>query len=60
MVLGVDWLQTLDERTLSFKNQSVRRSKEGGTWEFRGVQAGAMEMVQIEEMDRTMFQIAKG
>ena len=24
MVLGVDWLQTLDEMTLSFKDQSVR------------------------------------
>ena len=28
MILGVDWLQTLDEMTLNFKNQKVKVTKE--------------------------------
>ena len=34
MVLGVDWLQTLDELTLSFQNHRVKISKGGKAWEF--------------------------
>jgi len=38
----------------------VRLSKGGGTWEFKGVQAEAVELVQAEAMDSTLFQVAKG
>jgi len=51
--LEVDWPQILDELTLKL-------SKEGGTWEFKGVQDGTLEVVQAKIMDRTMFLIAKG
>ena len=54
MLLGVDWLQTLDELTLNFRDQSVRLFKEGKTWEFRGVQVGIMKLMQAEVMDRIM------
>ena len=54
MLLGVDWLQTLDELTLNFRDQSVRPFKEGKTWEFRGVQVGIMKLMQAEVMDRIM------
>ena len=60
MVLGVDWLQTLDELTLNFKNQSVKFSTGGRVWELKGVQAGAVELVQADIMDKTLFQTAKG
>jgi len=54
MVFGVDWLQILDEMTLSFKEQRVKITKEGRTWEFTGIQSNALELVLAELMDRTM------
>jgi len=45
MVLVVDWLQTLDELTLSLKNQRVKMSKGRKTWEFNGIQPHAWELV---------------
>jgi len=44
MVLGIDW-QTLDMMTLNFKDQRVRVTKEGKTWEFTEIQSSAMEVV---------------
>ena len=60
MVLGVDWLQTLDELTLSFRNLSVKLSEGGRTWEFKGIQAGAMELVSASVIDNPLFQNDKG
>ena len=54
MVLGVDWLQTVDELTLNFKNQNVKLSKGGTIWEFNGVQSVATELVQAEAMEGTL------
>jgi len=60
MVLGVDWLQTLDELTLSFRNLSVKLSEGGRTWEFKGIQAGVMEFVSASVIDNPLFQNDKG
>ena len=59
-VLGVDWLQTLDEMTLSYKDQSVKISKGGKAWEFKGVHANKMELVTASVMDKVVLQSAKG
>ena len=60
MVLGVDWLQTLDEMTFSYKNQSVRIVKGNNSWELQGVQSRQLELVQAEIMDRSLYQCYKG
>ena len=60
MVLGMDWLQTLDDMTLNFKDQRVRVIKEGRTWELIGVQSSVMELVLAEPIHRIMYQTAKG
>jgi len=53
-------LKTFDTLTLSYEYQKVKVVKNGKTWEFQGVQSGDMEMVQVELMDKTMYQAAKG
>ena len=60
MVLGVDWLQTVDEMTFSYKNQSVRISWGDNIWELQGIQAGRLELVQVEAVDRSLYQCCKG
>jgi len=59
-VLGVDWLQTLDEMTINFKNQNVKVTKEGRTWELAGDSDNDMEVVTARLMDKTLYQAAKG
>ena len=60
MVLGVEWLQTLDELTLNFQSQRMRLTKEGKAWEFKGIEAKAMELVPAKMMDKSVLQNAKG
>ena len=36
MVLGVDWLQILDELTVNFKKRKVKITKDDNSWELQG------------------------
>ena len=60
MVLRVKWLQNFEYVTLSYKDQNVKLSTEGKVWEFQGIQAGEMELVQAESMDKSVYQSTKG
>ena len=60
MVLGVDWLKTFDALTLSYKDQMIKVTKGGRTWEIQGTQLEDMKMVKAEAMDKTLFQAVKG
>ena len=60
MVLGVEWMQQLDEMFVNFKEQLVRFSKEGKTWELKGVKPKTMEVVSASTMDKAIYQNAKG
>jgi len=60
MVLGVEWLQTLDELSLKLPNRKMRLSKGGKTWEFKGIEAKAMEVVPADIIDKSVYQNAKG
>ena len=46
IVLGVDWLLTLDEMFLNYKDQIVRISKRGRAWTLKGVQSKSMQIVE--------------
>jgi len=46
IVLGVDWLLTLDEMFLNYKDQIVRISKGGRAWTLKGVQSKSMQIVE--------------
>jgi len=56
MLLGIDWLQNLDEMTFSFKDQRVKFMKEGKTWEFTGIPSQNLKLVPAKRMDKTMYQ----
>jgi len=60
MVLGVEWLQNFESVTLSYKDQKVKLSTDGKVWEFQGIQAGEIELVQAESMDKSVYQSNKG
>ena len=60
MVLGVDWLQTLDELTMNFKEKKVKITKEDHSWELQGVQPNDIEVVSAKVLERTLYQSAKG
>ena len=56
---GVDWLQTLDEMSLRFKDQYVRISKEGKTWELYGTKPKPMEVVQAQVRTGTCINVQR-
>ena len=60
MVLGVDWLQTLDEVTVNFKKRRVKITKNDNYWELQGVHPNDMEVVSARVMDKTLYQSTKG
>ena len=60
MVLGVEWMHTLDEVSLNFQFQKVRLVKGDKQWVLKGIHLGSMELVHEGVMDKTMCQMAKG
>jgi len=60
MVLGVDWMKTLDEVSINFQTQKVKLIKGDKSWELEGIQSGAMELVHEGLMDKCVCQMAKG
>jgi len=60
MVLGIDWLQTLDEMIVNFKERKVKIIKDSHSWELQGVSSNAMELVSAKAMEKTLYQSAKG
>jgi len=60
MVLGVNWMQSLDEISLNFWTQQFKLTKGKRTWQLKGIQSKPMEVVLSEMMDRSVCQMAKG
>ena len=60
MVMGIDWLQTLDEVAFNFTEQKVKITQGQNTWEFIGVHSGTMEVVLAHLLDKTLYQAVKG
>ena len=60
MVLGIDWLQNLDEVSFNFNEQKLKITQEGKVWSLKGVHSHDMEVVFAPLMDKTMHQMAKG
>ena len=60
MVLGVDWLQSLDELTVNFKKKRVKITRNNQSWELQGVLPNDMEIVSARVMEKTLYQSTKG
>ena len=60
MVLGVDWMQSLDEVALNFQSQQVKLTKGNTTWQLQEIQSKTMEIVQSALMDKSVYQMTKG
>ena len=60
MVLGIDWLQSLDEMIINFKEKKLKIIKDNHSWELQGVSSNDMELVSAKAMEKTLYQSAKG
>jgi hypothetical protein len=54
IVLGVEWICTLDPITMDFKNLTMKFQQEGQQYKFQGITIGSPEIISSQNMEKLL------